>query len=413
MRKSLYLTSALVAASVLALGSTDAMAAGKALDLKVSGSYKAVVGYAKQSSGFVTSTGVGTAYTGYNTIDVKTDSEIHFKAAGTADNGMKVGVGVELEADQSSGGVIDGTYMTIGGGFGTVLLGSAGAAAAALSVNAPSTGALGVFGGDSAAWIVKPAAVGVSAVAGGNIGGNDRAKIRWIAPSFSGFTVGASYVPDLTSTDNNMAANGGNAGTDASQIDAAVKYAGKMGANAFSGSFGWWQVDQTTKAANAASSTKGYSLGASTTMGAFTVGAGYKEVSATGTALTTATTGSSSLSGSANSADEEVVNVGAQWAQGKTTLSLNYFRSEMEKATGTEGEDSLEKWTLGGKYAMGPGIDFVGTVQNIAWNDEGDVAINNNKGTAFVGGVAVKFQFSTNKLVDENLGEQGIAPLFL
>jgi hypothetical protein len=391
MKKSLYLTSALVAASVLALGSTDAMAAGKALDLKVSGSYKAVVGYAKQTAGFITSTGVGTAYAGYNTMDVKTDSEIHFKAAGSADNGMKVGVGVELEADQSSGGVIDGTYMTIGGGFGTFLLGSAGAAAAALAVNAPSTGALGIFGGDSAAWIVKPTNVAVSAVAGANIGGNDRAKVRWISPSFSGFTAGGSYVPDLTSTDNNMAANGGNAGTDASQIDVALKYSGKMGANAVSASVGWWQTDQVTTAANASSSIEAYSLGGSTTMGAFTVGAGYKEVSSTGKQLPTATTGQASLSGTANSQDEEVVNVGVQWAQGKTTISVNYFRSEMELATATEGEDSLTKWTIGGKYAMGPGIDFVGTVQNIKWEDEANAAIDNNKGTAFVGGVAVKF----------------------
>ena len=40
---------------------------------------------------------------------------------------------------------------------------------------------------------------------------------------------------------------------------------------------------------------------------------------------------------------------------------------------------------------MGPGIDFLGSVQNINWNDEGDVPSNNNKGTAIVGGVKVAF----------------------
>jgi len=59
MKKSLYLTSALVAASVLAMGSTDSMAASKAKKMKmaISGSYKAVVGYAKQVAGFQVSTG--------------------------------------------------------------------------------------------------------------------------------------------------------------------------------------------------------------------------------------------------------------------------------------------------------------------------------------------------------------------
>jgi predicted porin len=97
------------------------------------------------------------------------------------------------------------------------------------------------------------------------------------------------------------------------------------------------------------------------------------------------------MSGSANSKDEEVVNVGVSWAQGKTTLALNYFSAEMPLATATEGEDSLTKWTVGAKYGMGPGIDFVGTVQNIVWSDEGAAATDNNKGTAFVGGVSVKF----------------------
>jgi hypothetical protein len=392
MKKSLYLTSALVAASVLALGSTDSMAAGKALKVAVSGSYKAVVGYAKQGNGFTTESGVGTGYTGYNTIDVKTDSEVHFKASGSTDSGLKVGVGIELEGDQSSTATpIDGTYMTLGGGFGTFLLGAGGAAAAALSVNAPSTGAIGIFGGDSASWVVRPGNMSVAATTGANIGGNDKAKIRWISPSFSGFTAGASYVPDMTSADQAMPANGGTAGTDSSQVDVALKYSGKMGSNAVSASVGWWAVDAPTAAANASTSTEAYSMGASTTMGAFTVGVGYKEVSTTGKQITTATTGPASISGTATSDDEEVVNVGVSWAQGKTTLALNYFHSEMPLAVATEGEDSLTKWTLGAKYGMGPGIDFVGSVQNVVWSDEGPAAADNNRGTAFVGGVAVKF----------------------
>jgi hypothetical protein len=49
MKKSLYLTSALVAASVLALGSTDTMAGShskaKKMSMGISGSYKAMVGF--------------------------------------------------------------------------------------------------------------------------------------------------------------------------------------------------------------------------------------------------------------------------------------------------------------------------------------------------------------------------------
>jgi hypothetical protein len=375
MKKSLYLTSALVAASVLALGSTDSMAAGKALKVGVSGSYKAVVGYARSASGFI-NTNTGTAATSYNTMDVKTDSEVHFKASGTTDSGLKIGVTVELESDQASAATpIDASFVTIGGGFGTFMLGSSVHAAAMLAVNPPSAGAIGVYGGDSNTWIPKPANVAVSTVAGANIGGHEAQKIRWNSPSFSGFTAGASYTPDRSSVDNAMPANGGNGGTDGSVVDVALKYSGKMGANAVSASVGYWNHDVTTTAANASTSTEAYSFGASTTMGAFTVGAGYKEVTTTGKTLGSG--GVVSVSGTAQSLDEEAVNVGVAWTQGKTTLALNYFKTEMEMAAGTEGEDSLTKWTLGAKQNIGPGIDFLGTVQNVVWSDEGGAAADN------------------------------------
>jgi predicted porin len=97
------------------------------------------------------------------------------------------------------------------------------------------------------------------------------------------------------------------------------------------------------------------------------------------------------VTGSATSLDEEAITAGIQWAQGATTLSLNYFTTEQERATATTGEDSVEKWTLGAKYVMGPGVDFLGTIQNVKWSDEGTVAANNNKGTAIVGGISVAF----------------------
>jgi hypothetical protein len=99
----------------------------------------------------------------------------------------------------------------------------------------------------------------------------------------------------------------------------------------------------------------------------------------------------SSISGTATSNDAEGVNVGASWAQGGTTLSLNYFNKEMERASGTDGEDAVEKWTLGAKYAMGPGVDFVGTVQNAKWSEQTGAAALNNKGTIIVGGISVGF----------------------
>ena len=382
MKKSLYLTTALVAAGVLALGSTDAMAKAKPMKIGVSGSYKAVVGYAKNADGFMNATGGATTQTSYQAIDVKTDSEVHFKGSVKTDAGLTVGVGIELESDQhapGNGGVqIDGSYMTIGGGFGTLLLGNSVAASAMMAVNPPSTGAVGVYGGDSNAWIVKPAAVSVSAVAGGNIGGGDHAKIRWTSKSFSGFSIGASYVPSTTNS--NALPAGGGAASEIQQHDVALKYSAKMGGNTVSAGVNYWSQDAGTADINA------YHVGLSVAAGAFTVGASMKEVSAEGKAAD-----GTSMSDNAASPDEEAITAGVQWAQGDATLSLNYFTTEMELTSATTGEDSVEKWTVGAKYVMGPGVDFLGTIQNVKWSDEGTVAANNNKGTAIVGGIAVKF----------------------
>jgi len=378
MKKSLYLTSALVAASVLALGATPSMAKGKKMKLKVSGSYEALVGYAKQSAGFE-NVGTDTTRASYNTIDVKTDSEVHFSGTATTDSGLKVGMKVELETDQASAGIIDHSYMTIGGGFGTIALGSTSHAAAIMAVQAPNTGALGIAGGDTNAWVVMPAGNATSVNQGMGIGGHDGAKIRWTSKSFSGFSIGGSYLPGWANS-NDMNVNGGNTGSQTSIVDGAVKYSGKMGKNAVKAGINYWARDA------GAASLDGYQIGVSTTMGAITLGASIDEVSSEGSAAD-----GTPVTGSATSVDAEGVNVGVSWAQKGTTLSLNYYKKEMELATAVDGEDSMEKWTLGAKYAMGPGVDFVGTIQNAKWGNESNAATDNNKGTVIVGGIAVSF----------------------
>jgi len=376
MKKSLYLTSALVAAGVLALGSTSSMAAGKKMQAKVSGSYEALIGYAKQASGFMHEA-TSTTRTSYNTIDVKTDSEIHISGSTKTDSGLAVGMKIELETDQTGGG-IDHSYITVGGGFGTIALGSTAAAAAIMAVQAPNTGALGIAGGDTNGWIVMPAGNATTVNQGMGIGGHDGAKIRWTSKAFSGFSVGGSYVPSGTNS-NNMPANGGNGGNEWAQIDGGLKYSGKMGKNAIKASATYWSRDAGVN------SLDGYHIGVSSTMGSITIGASMDDVSSSGSAA-----GGGSISGTAASLDAEGVNVGASWAQGGTTLSLNYYNKEMDRSA-VDGEDAMQKWTLGAKYAMGPGVDFVGTVQNARWSDESGASATNNKGTIIVGGISVGF----------------------
>jgi len=379
MKKSLYMTSALVAAGVLALGSTGAMAKAKPLKAGVSGSYKAVVGYSKQQSAFEV-VGTGTTATSYNELDVKTDSEVHFKGSTKLDNGLSVSIKVELEGDQETGADIDASSLTVSGTFGQITLGADVAAAAILSVAAPSTGAIGAAGGgDSRDWIQKPAAVVHAGVEGHNIGGADAMKIRWISNSFSGFKIGASYVPSTTAG-TTMPQNGGTAGTNAAQIDGGIKYSGKMGSNAVNVAFTRWATDAGT------ASQTGWTAGADAAFGAIKVGVAYLDVADEGK-----NADGSARSGTANSVDAEAMAAGVSYVAGPMTIAMTYFNHERPLASGTAGDDAVTKWTLGTTYNMGPGVDFIGSIQQVSWQDETAAAASNNKGVAIVGGLKVAF----------------------
>ena len=87
------------------LGSTALVAAGMIASAPASAKMKlSVGGYMEQWVGYVSQDDVGTA--DYSGVDVKSDSEVHFKGMVKLDNGMSVGVNVQLEAN-TSGDTID------------------------------------------------------------------------------------------------------------------------------------------------------------------------------------------------------------------------------------------------------------------------------------------------------------------
>jgi len=381
MKKSLFLTSALVAASVLALGSTDTLAASKAkkVSLGISGSYKALIGHATQSTKFENRV-AGTGSPSYSARDIKTNSEIHFKGSTKTSNGLNVGVVVELETDQASSASIDQSFITVGGNFGTVAIGSSAAASAIMYRGAPQTGAISITGPDASEWIVKPAASKVGAGAGNNIGGGDHMKIRYTSLPFSGFTLGGSWVPSTTNN-NAMIVDGGNS-PESSQVDLALNYTGKMGANTINASVTTWAISAGT------ASTDNYTISGNATLGAWTLGAGYLETRATGSdaaGISMATTGAD------NSLEAKSYNYGLQWAQGNITLSGAYFKYVMPLSVTVTGDDTVTKYSLGMKYAMSPGVDLLGTIQDVNWKDELLTAGNSNKGVAIIGGINVAF----------------------
>ena len=75
-----------------------------------------------------------------NSFDVQGESEIYFKGSTVLDNGMTVGVMVQLEAgaDENGDDTIDESYAYVSGKYGKLVLGSTDNAAYLMRATAPN-----------------------------------------------------------------------------------------------------------------------------------------------------------------------------------------------------------------------------------------------------------------------------------
>lgn len=130
--------------------------------------------------------------------DVLWEGEVHFVGETTLDNGIKIGVNIQLEAYTSSD-QIDEHYVYVQGGFGRIVAGAENSAAYLMHYSAPSpTG--GDFGADSPQFV--PFRSPSNNATGGSVFTfmaltSDANKITYYTPRFApGFQFGISYAPD-------------------------------------------------------------------------------------------------------------------------------------------------------------------------------------------------------------------------
>jgi len=381
MKKVLFSTTALAAAGALAFGASDALAQSKAkpLSMSVGGFFNSYMGYAEQSSSFESSASA-TSRVGYDQFNVINDSEVYFRGSTKLDNGLGVSLTVQMESDQVNNGSahIDESYMTLSGGFGSVLLGSTKGSTVKMNVGAPSVGGLPLSTPDHDSWIIKPSAVGSVAnfSSGTTAGASDSMKVVYMSPTIAGgLSVGASYTPSTTNADN-MPVTGGNDGTESQMWDSVVKYSAKMGGSTVTANLGYGETQGT-----AVNSTNFLRGGVTVATGGITAGFDVAEVGNKDTAI----------EGTANSDEQTSYNIGVKYAAGGYTMGVGYAHTEMPFASGTTGDDEMDKYTLGLERGMGAGVTLTGQLLYVDYSDETTSDANNNSGWALVGGVKVAF----------------------
>ena len=351
MKKVLLGTTAIVAAGMIA-SAPSAIAAEK---LKVG-----VGGYMEQWFGYVANDDSSTE--DFSGFDVKSDAEVNFKGSTTLDNGISIGVNVQLEANSNPGDQIDESYMIIKGGFGEINIGSENSAQYKMHY-APSEFGIGINSGDQTGWVSTTTAASGSSISEGGyfrapfgstfiepLRANDSEKLTYYTPRIEGFQLGLSYSPN-TAQDSNGGVNRDANNTDL--VMAGANFNRTFGSTNFRASLGYGTVlDEVDGSGDTPTS---FNAGIGLGMGGFGIGASYSNYDDHG------------------GNDGDGMNLGANYSSGPWGVSLSYFRGTKDGTTTAgvlSGDGEQDTFFLSAKYALGPGVTAAGTVGHTTFKSD-------------------------------------------
>ena len=312
----------------------------------------------------------------YNNFGIMGDTEVHFKGATTLDNGLKVAVTIELEAERinnAAGRNADQQFATLSGGWGQVRIGEMFNAAQLVHNSAPGAG--GAFA-DVGALLNQGLAAGtattmanyftsVDGVANAGRGSN---AIDYISPMFGPFAFGVTYTPEIFS---NGPAVEGNSSKDL--LGGALVYADKWGPVSVNADIAYARFDVQEGAPTASTGQNGMAhgmpIGLKFGYAGFEVGGSYFRI------WDNVKVNSSGVAGGANSSfDGRAWDAGIAYTTGPWKFGYQYFASSFEGAVQTHNRDRVALHNAGGQYTMGPGVVVTANVAYMNLKDEADLA---------------------------------------
>ena len=207
MKKVFLGMTALVAAGFVASAATADEMMAEPVSVGVGGYYRVAIGNVDGSDG------MGEPEQNNHRTSFGEDTELNIGGSTTLDNGMTVGVSINLEASRggNAGAGADEAHVFFEGAFGKIQMGNIESARQQKVTFAPNgAGNFGVntpfFTFAAGSWL---------ATYNDGIGDEDSMKLVYTTPSFNGFQLGLSYAPD----DNTHGQYGGNTSNDAGQYE--------------------------------------------------------------------------------------------------------------------------------------------------------------------------------------------------
>ena len=367
MKELLFGTTALVGASMLAAGAAQA-----ADPIKI-----VTFGWVNEYMGISTVDEAGGE--DFNISGAHLDGQVNFKGSTTLDNGIEVGVRLEIEMPNP--GALDETFVWLKGDFGELRAGNHNSAGYSMISGVPGVGVPINSGWVSQfipfvdGYLDDFRSVGVSTKIDGV---NDDNTVVYYSPRFSGFQLGLSYTPNVARsnqasgiTDTTGSAYHNGVGIGATFVESFNGFDVNLGASYFRAEAG-----DTTKTQGGDDQEQvivSLNLGTA----GFSVGAAYGNqlegrFNATGTESNEGTNWS----------------VGAAYATGPWTVGVAYMHGEVEGDVANSSDDEIDVVSGGISYALGPGIttDFT-----ILWSDTEDEAGASQDGVAGIIGISVGF----------------------
>jgi hypothetical protein len=346
-------------------------------------------------------------------FDIKREAEIFFTGQTKLDNGLTVGVDVQLEAESCSD-QIDESYIWFQGRWGRLILGSENSAGYLLAVGPPTADNrfdsldpdFRLYNRGATAGDPRIASTGFQSVPDVwvPVTSGDSEKITYLSPSIAGFRAGISFTPDNSeegTQGGQVESKGGsfagmpldNTPTQWSNlVSVGVAYDGKLGPVDLQagGSYeiGFREGDETQTVGGFTSrygNRNAYSGG---------INVGYAGVKLGGAYFVDDNGIDCTFVGGVCSGGgtQRSWGLGLTYTLGPLTLGTSYLHSMRDRDPVGRAE-RLERYLVGARYAVGPGVDLRGSVQyydNKAALGPDDT-INDNNGTFVVLGTVLTF----------------------
>jgi hypothetical protein len=422
MKRILYATTALMTAAVVAGTSQQAMAQTAApaqpapateakkperIKLALSGYFQQWLSVINQNIDTPSSPTGARNRIKTNTVDNKFNSEICVIGETTLDNGLSVGVNVQLEGN-SEADVVDESYLYVSSPtYGRLIVGDENNAGYLLHVTMPD-GGVSIDSGDSINARFFEQTTGVPsldtplATTNLRIGDNDSGKFTYLTPRFAGFQAGISYIPQLRNGGDDQNAQYFNETGGAVTRNrykngwaGGVNYTEKFGEFGVQASGGVMYFDRGQVRAPGGEAGSGsdlfvYNLGAQGSIGGFSLGGAFLR------SPNKATNTSGSGIAAVTSAGGTAWNVGTAYEFGPYKVGLGYQYGDtlgaVNGASAGQNGPELQQAILSGTYTMGPGIRLVGGLFGYrAETQDGRVTGNDNNGGGFVTGLKLGF----------------------